>query len=443
LKGFGLLFFIALGIVYSPPSHALTSCENLFARQNSLPQKLIQRIDNKTSLEYEKYYAFVSLDAPISKEARESAYELLRISRYLGAYQADLASQNERLSESEALKLGDIIYAQAKTFLDRTNIKYKTRRIEIYGTTKNAFVILPEGSHPLNIEAKSFQRNSQTELEYTPYELLASGSEALFYPTQNKISISSTMLVEGSVKKNEAGKHELTHLMTKIYYDTGVPYLFHGSASTHGILPGGKGPYAKDFFFDEMDAFLTQTYANIDDLATIKYKDPRYTIQGQLQLAGIYRSSLETSLQFGNSVSNQSYNLFTEALKNLRENSDSIDFVKKGNYYHASWTTKKASAENNYLMEVPLLVDQERATRAELLVQLENHLEKQQYAAMYYRNVFKVGFNLFKKIQEEGHTDFTATFKKYQKLIERKYNFKSYNDVPTQKELENSLDFSF
>jgi hypothetical protein len=442
LTGFRVVLF-ALAIAFSSSSFAALNCEDLFALKPSrLSQKLIQKIDSKTSVKYDHYYTFILKDAPVNDQARVLGRELLRMSRYLSAYQVELTNLN-KLNKEETLELGDLLYAQAKDFLDANGIKYKLRRSDIYDTSKNIFVILQTGNHPLNIEAKEFLKNSDTELVYAPHELLIANSEALFFPELNKISISSSMLVEGSVKKNEAGKHEITHLNTKIYYERGTPYLFHGSASTHGTLPGGKLAYAQDFSFDEMDAHLTEVYANIDDLNKIKDMAGSYSVDEQLSLAGIYRSFLETTVKSGYEVSNESVLILTEGLKNLSENPDSVEFVKKGNYYHASWVIKSENTKNNYFVEIPLLTSGENLDNAELLIKLKEHLTTQRFAAMHYRNIFKVGYDLYEHIHDQGHLKFTATFVKYQKILERKYVFQSYDDVETQKNIKNRLNFEF
>lgn len=428
-------------LVHSTSVFAVQTCESLFD-SSGLSPALIKKIDAKSLQDFRTQFSAVSLEAPIPDKARKIGYELFRISTYFSGYLGHLESKNIQVNKSEILGLGDLLNAKAREFLKETNLQYKIRRVEVLGTTKNAYVILPVGKHPLNKEAKKLLENSGTELIYSPYELLESNSSALYSPSLNSITISHTILVEGSVYNNESGKHELLHLYVKILYDQNKPYLFHGYAETSGTLPGGKGPYSKRVDFDEPDAFITQAYANIENLTKIDFTDTRFTEQEHLNMAGIYKASLKISLHSGYRTTVQSLNIFREALKNLEQDPDSITFVKKGNYHHATWKIKKENNKDSYESDIPLLTTG-NPSRAELLQQLKDHLYLKQFKMMYYRNLLKVGLDLFERIDSLRNSKFTPEFVKYQNILKRNYEYNRYKDVPNQKFIQNSANFEF
>lgn len=414
-------------MMYSAFAYAGQRCEALFNSTNLSPA-IVKKIDKSVRVKYKKMYTHVSKKAPLTQDGKMAGYDLLKNFRYFSSYRI-----KHSLSEVDLKKFGDLIFDQAKVFLNNTNIQYKLRN--------QSLVILPTGNHNLNIEARELLRETGTELVYNPYELLETGADALYIVGRNQLYISHNILIEGSVKENDVGKHEITHIYSDLYYRNDIPYLYNGFLSSKTSLPSVEGPYKESLGLDEMLAHYNQARANISDLKNLSL-DKEYSKDDLLSLGAIRKTSLKTTLKNGHQIATSSLKVFSLALEAIKTDSRAIEFVKKENYYHATWTIKSKDSPDSYTIELPLLT-QEKLSRKDLLGRVEIQLKKLKIASLYYRNIFKAGLDLEMTNIKEPLENLSQKFENYEVLLENKRNYQSENEVPTQKNLLQSLENGF
>lgn len=258
-------------------------------------------------------------------------------------------------------------------------------------------MISTEGNHPLNIEAREIKEETGAEIVYSPYELLTAVSDAAYMAPTNRIYISGSILVNGSIKKDDVGRHELTHMYIQQKFLKKQNYTFYGYANAEvGSLPGRSGAYNQTVYFEEMDAFFTSVDSIINNIFSFKERSEKLDHKKSFELNHNNRAELKVNLDVAHLVSVRSYDIFTMSLRSLSKNPDSIVFENFGHHHMAIWRVENIYGEFAYEVMIPIFPSK-NATRADMVRMLRENLKEKQTAAAYYRNIFKTGIELDKK----------------------------------------------
>jgi len=424
-------------------------CQSLFQESPSVFQqnKNLQKIDKHSSIPYARHSSFFISEAPLSFEAERLGAEFLKTHNFILAYQKDLNSTGKTLSEKKIFEFGKILYASAKNFAIAAGINFEIRKLSILDSASDSrsevLVISTKGTHPLNIEARKLKEETGVEIIYSPYELLTLVADATFVGPTNRIYISGHILVSGSILKDDIGRHELTHMYIQQKFLKKQNYLFYGYVNAEsGSLPGRSGAYNQTLYFEEIDAFFTSVDSAIDNIFSFKENSKTLDSKKSFELNYMNKEKFGQSLEIAHLVSVRSYDIFTMSLKSLSKNLDSIVFEDFGHHHMAIWRIESINGEFSYEVMIPIFPPK-GASRADMISMLMKNLKAKQTASAYFRNLYKVGIDLNKKIQKLSNEESLSSLESYQKILSRKYDFDSHTAVPTQKQLAESLETRF
>ncbi len=416
------------------------SCSYLFKDKEE--PSIFKIIGKNISLPLDNQIDLVLTDVNLNSKARKLGSDFIRTNNFFNTYLNDLFLEMKTPSPKQLLEMGDFLFTSAIEFIDSADLKYTVKGQVFNGYRRKVIIISADGSHPLNIEAKELKDNYGTEVMYDPYTLLESRIEAMYEPDKNIIYLSDNLLVNGSIKKDEVGNHELTHLKVQTYYNNLILYLFHGRAWTaKGTLPGRRGHYHEMLYFDEIDAFFTSVEVKIEDLFNTRsvIKQKKLSKIDEAQLNSLNLNILRDRLDNGHLVSSRSHQIYAKSLNVLRKDPQVIKFEKEGHYFIAKWAIELKD-KSLFVVEIPLLIQKDNLNREELVENLMQDLNHRNLASIYFRNLFKVGLDLFDANRNSTHEKKVAEFKKFKKIFLRKYIFENSKDIPTQKQLAQSLE---
>lgn len=386
----------------SQVSYAENACRKLFVSSTILDET-VHLINKISSTQLHELHKVIIPEAPLSGKAHSYAIEILKVRDLFNVYKQDLEI---RTNHKQNLLLGDTLIEMAQKFSREAKLRYRSRDAIINGVVKKEIVILTEGDHPLNKEAKFFAEKHGVKVIYNPYELLNASSDAIY--SEKRIFISESMLVNGSIKKDATGIHELAHLLIHQLYLANKYHPFHGEmTSEKGVLPfhESKFSYSKYQSFEEVEAMWSGSRAALREFIRLQER-----IKGLSDLdARTYKSmvieKLYAQMLNGYVVSKRTHAISKHNLETLDKLIEVATIEKKDDGHHSIRWTMNGDKNTSYVVEIPIYTTIENPTRDQLKKLLKRDLENKIQIAGYRMKVFELGMNRVPKYKNITHKE--------------------------------------
>lgn len=416
MKVRGVLFFLTLLLAFVE-AQANVACESLFVP--SILDETVQRVNKSASLPLSDHHIVLAPEISLNAKASSYGVELLRTRSLFNTYKLDKPTL-ENIHHKENFILADTLVEMAQTFIKEAQVQYSMRQTTMDGVTKQVIVISPEGSHPLNKEAKILLEKYSTETIYNPYELVRAHAEAMFR-NDSQMLISESMLINGSIQKDIIGKHELTHLQIRKSYKEKIPYAFHGELlAIKGRLPGSKAKYTYSKYqsFEEVDAMLNGSHTGIVELINLPKKIQKFATTEDVKVyKGMILSKLEAQMENGLLVSKRTAQIAKDNLKALDQLMEIVTIEKlKDGYWSVRWTVDR-SDNISYMIEIPILTRIKKPTREDFKILLKENLEQKELIARERAKVFEIGLSSLKEIKNSTLKESLSELQELEKIF--------------------------